>query len=67
MPLRVTQRYSKDIGTVLSSVDGTSARYALKGDEIYVRARITSSKQKADPSSAGEFEQAWTQPLVAAK
>ncbi|HET6409822.1 MAG TPA: hypothetical protein VFG14_18170 [Chthoniobacteraceae bacterium] len=67
MPLRVTQRYSKDIGTVLSSVDGTSARYALKGDEIYVRARITSSRQKADPSSAGEFEQAWTQPLVAAK
>ncbi|HSI11150.1 MAG TPA: hypothetical protein VK961_03865 [Chthoniobacter sp.] len=65
--LRVTRRYSKDIGAVLATVEGTSASYTLKGDEIYVRARITSSKQKADPASAaGEFERAWTQPLVPA-
>lgn len=63
--LRVTRRYSKDIGAVLATVAGTSASYTLKGDEIYVRACITSSKQKADPASAaGEFERAWTQPLV---
>jgi hypothetical protein len=65
LPLRVTQMYSDDIGTVLAHSAGTSARYSLKGDEIYVRARITSSKLKADPSSKGEYEQAWTQPLVA--
>jgi len=63
--LRVTNTYSKDIGTVLSTVEGTSARYTLKGDEIYVRARVTSSKLKADPSSKGEFERAWIQPVVA--
>jgi hypothetical protein len=63
-PLRVTNTYSKDIGTVLASIEGTSARYALKGDEIYVRARITSSRIKANPPTLGEYEQAWTQPLV---
>ncbi|MEA3210528.1 MAG: hypothetical protein QOE70_3585 [Chthoniobacter sp.] len=63
-PLRVTRRYSKDIGTVLASVAGTSASYTLIGDEIYVRARVVSSKPKVDPSFAGEVEQAWTQPLV---
>jgi hypothetical protein len=62
--LRVTNTYSKDIGTVLASVEGASARYALKGDEIYVRARITSSKLMADPPTAGEYERAWTQPVV---
>lgn len=63
-PIRVTNTYSKDIGTVLSTVEGTTASYKFKGDEIYVRARVTSSKLKADPSSKGEFEQAWVQPVV---
>ena len=62
--LRVTRRYSKDIGAVLATVRGASASYTLKGDEIYVRAHITSSKPKADPYRAGEVERAWTQPLV---
>ena len=62
--LRVTRRYSKDVGALLTKVDGISASYTLHGDEIYVRARITSSKSKADPSAPGEFERAWTQPLV---
>ena len=63
-PLAVTRRYSKDIGAVLAEVKGTTASYALQGDEIYVRARITSSKLKANPYVKGEFERAWTQPLV---
>ncbi len=62
--LRVTQRYSKDIGAVLAKVEGPSASYALKGDEIYVRAHVVSSKPMADPGVEGEFERAWTQPLV---
>jgi hypothetical protein len=36
----------------------------VKGDEIYVRARVTSSKVKENPYREGEFEMAWTQPLV---
>jgi hypothetical protein len=63
-PLAVTRRYSKDIGAVLAEVAGTSPGYTLKGDEIYVRARITSSKHKVNPYLKGEFERAWTQPLM---
>lgn len=63
-PLRMTRRYSDDIGKVFSTVKGTKAVYKLKGDELYVRARISSTKIKANPYRAGEFEQAWTQPVV---
>jgi hypothetical protein len=62
--LRTTRKYSKDIGAVLATTKGTSASYELRGDEIYVRARVTSTKAKADPAFDGEVEQAWTQPLV---
>ncbi len=63
-PLPVTRQYSNDIGQVLSEVAGPSASYTLKGDEIYVRARIISSKLKANPYVKGEFERAWMQPLI---
>ena len=58
------RRYSKDIGAVLSEVTGTTASYAFRGDEIYVRAKVISSKPKVNGSVADEFETAWTQPLV---
>jgi hypothetical protein len=62
--LPVTRRYSQGIGAVLAEINGASPRYLLKGDEIYVRARIISSKLKVNPYARGEFERAWTQPLV---
>ena len=62
--LRVTHRYSAEVGEVLAEVAGTSAAYTLKGDELYVRAKIVSSKVKANPYQEGEFEVAWTQPLI---
>ena len=65
--LRVTRRYSDQIGAVLAKVDGAAASYSCRGDEIYVRARIISSKPKTDPYREGEVEQAWTQPLVLEK
>ena len=64
MELRVTHRYSPDVGAVLATVDGTRAEYRLRGDEYYVRARITSSRPKHNPGRPGEMEAAWTQPLV---
>jgi len=63
-PLPVTRRYSKEIGAVLAQSRGTAPTYSLRGDEIYVRARIVSSKRKANPYVQGEFERAWTQPLI---
>lgn len=61
------RRYSKDVGAVLSEVKGASASYRLKGDELYVRAKVISSKKKVNGSVAEEMETAWTQPLVAGK
>jgi hypothetical protein len=63
-PGRQTQRYGDDVGAVLESVKGVRARYDVKGDEIYVRARVTSSRLHPNPFAAGDREMAWTQPLV---
>jgi predicted metal-dependent phosphoesterase TrpH len=51
------------IGAVLSTVKGTSASYQLTGEELYVRATITSSKPHHDPSFDDQKQQAWTQPV----
>jgi hypothetical protein len=58
------RRYSSEIGAVLSEVQGTNASYTLRGDELYVRAKVISSKPKVNGSVASEFETAWTQPVV---
>jgi len=58
------RRYPAEVGTVLSEVTGTQANYRLGGDELYVRAKIISSKPKKNGSVAGEWETAWTQPLL---
>lgn len=62
-PMRATRRYSDDVGAVLKSVRGTSADYRFVGDELYVRARVTSTRLHPNPSEPGEFERAWCQPL----
>jgi hypothetical protein len=56
---------SRDVGTVLARVEGTSASYVLKGDELYVRAKIISLRIKAN-APRDEVEQAWTQPIAPA-
>ena len=62
--VRTTRRYSPKIGEVLKTVQGTQARYEMTCDEIYVRARITSSALHPNPSEPGEFQRAWVQPVV---
>ncbi len=62
---RVSLQYSDDIGVVFASVKGSSAEYRLRGDELYVRARVTSSKPHPHGYKANDREMAWTQPLVA--
>ncbi|MBM79195.1 MAG: hypothetical protein CMJ78_01215, partial [Planctomycetaceae bacterium] len=63
-PIRVTQQYSDDVGAVLKSVTGTSATYVFAGDELYVRARITSSEVHPLGVEPGELQRAWTQPIL---
>ncbi len=61
--LRATRRYSDQIGKVLAKVSGTKAEYQLTGDELYVRAVVTSSRAPENPSFENQREQAWTQPV----
>lgn len=61
--LRVTHRYDASVGEVLARTEAPRAEYRFTGDELYVRARIRSSKPKANGWREGEFEAAWTQPL----
>ncbi len=56
--------YSREIGTMLAEVEGTSATYTLRGDELYVRAKIISSRPKSNAVAPGELEVAWTQPIA---
>lgn len=60
----VTRRYSDEVGQVLKRVDGTDAAYDFQGDELYVRARVTSTRKHPNPSEVGEVERAWVQPLL---
>lgn len=62
--LPVTHRYSADIGAVLAEVSGLNPTYTFTGDEIYVRARVRSSKPVENPVHAGEVQMAWVQPMV---
>ena len=62
-PIRTTRKYSPEIGQVLATVSGTTPSYQLTGQELYVRAVITSTKPPLDPSFDGQLQQAWTQPV----
>lgn len=61
--IRATRRYSDQIGKVLAKVAGTKATYQLTGDELYVRAVVTSSLPPENPSFEHQKQQAWTQPV----
>ena len=56
-------RYSKDVGAVLATSDSLTPSYTLSGDELYVRAVITSSRAPKNPIEAEQREKAWTQPV----
>jgi hypothetical protein len=61
--VRATRRYSDQIGKVLGKVAGIKAEYQLTGDELYVRAVVTSSVAPENPSLENQKAQAWTQPV----
>jgi hypothetical protein len=51
------------IGEVLAEVKGRTPSYTLRGDELYVRAVVTSTGRLAVPTTEFEFKRAWTQPV----
>jgi hypothetical protein len=50
-------------GVILKEVNGTRATYKLRKNDLYVRAKIISSKPKENPYQEGDVETAWTQPV----
>lgn len=63
-PLYASRRYDEEIGRVLSRHQGNRAVYRFEPEDLYVRARITSSRRHPDPSQPLQYEQAWVQPHV---
>lgn len=55
--IKYTVQFIGQWGKVLKEVPGTSAEYTFKGDELYVRAKVSESNGKA----------AWTQPVFLKK
>ncbi len=62
--MRATRLYSDSIGETFSSVSGSQATYRFRGDEIYVRARVTSTADHPNPSEKGDKKRAWIQPVI---
>ncbi|MEB2786671.1 histidinol-phosphatase [Algoriphagus persicinus] len=50
-------------GVLLDEENGEKASYSLEADDMYVRAKIISSKPKENPYQLGDMEVAWTQPV----
>lgn len=53
----------EDIGVVIATSDSLTPSYQLTGNELYVRAVVTSSQPHRDPSFPDQNKQAWTQPV----
>jgi hypothetical protein len=62
--LLVTRMYSADVGKVVAEVEGINPTYAIPGKELYVRAKVISSKPHPNPYAKGDVENAWTQPIT---
>lgn len=62
--LDVTRRYHSDIGKVVATSTDANPSYTFTGNELYVCAKVTSSKPHPNPYQKGDTEVAWTQPMV---
>ena len=52
-----------NVRVLLNEVKGTAASYKLRKKNLYVRAKIISTKAKNNPFAQGDMETAWTQPV----
>lgn len=59
----VTPRYGPEVGAILDEVEGRAPVYRITGGEMYVRAKVTSTKRRTNPTG-DTLEVAWTQPSV---
>ncbi len=59
----LSPKYSADVGRTLATVKGVTPSYTFKGNELYVRAVVTSNEDHPNPSFKNQKPQAWTQPV----
>jgi hypothetical protein len=52
------------VGEVLHRTNENPAVYELEGDELYVRAKVVSSRLHPNPYAEGDHQTAWVQPVV---
>ena len=57
--IRATKIYSKDVGRVFETSQSLTPHYELTGEELFVRAVVTSSRAHPRASFEGQKEQAW--------
>lgn len=50
-------------GILLKEVKGASAVYKVRRENLYVRAKVISTRPKENPFAVGDVETAWTQPV----
>lgn len=62
-----TRRGSEEVGQVLARVPGLRPSYHFRGDELFVRATVTSTLPADNPVFADQKRQAWVQPVVPAR
>ena len=62
--LAVTRRYSAAVGKVVAETGALEPAYTFTGKELYVRARVVSTKPHPNPYQKGDTECAWTQPMT---
>jgi hypothetical protein len=64
MELEPSRDYGPEVGKMVAEVVGLEPRYRFTGKELYVRAKVISSRVKPNPFKQGDYEVAWTQPFV---
>lgn len=52
---------------ILKTVNGSEGNFALTDEYLFVRSKITSNKIKTNPFQEGDYEMAWTQPVMFSK
>ncbi len=57
-------REGEEMTSVLAEAKGAKAEFELTPDLLFVRARVVSDKYKENPFKEGDYETAWTQPVV---
>ena len=57
-------KQGKGKAELLKEVVGSEGEYNLQNDDLYVRAKVISSKLQDNPFAKGDTETAWTQPVM---